>query len=320
LYNDNFEYKLTTGPDGIAHFQEIYDANWKLVVGKWSYRQHAVPEFLLNQNLELEIELDEGYEDDFILDLGWKVVSDDTNVSWKIGDFSEYGLPSSNFPSKDIDGDLGQTCYYTNNYDESDVEYRLHGAIKLVSPPMDLSGYESIDLRYNAWAYGGYNSTKEIILQMPDTNLLLERIPENLSGSFNPESNINIDLLNLRRDSIQFVFKLYNDPDSADRAIRLMGALDGFKLSGKKTVRITPPNNNPMVSIYPNPVEDYLYYTFNNNIKNKQFRIFNTTGQCVRKLKSEDSTKTYINVYELKEGLYFLKIDGDPNLYSFIKL
>ena len=326
LYNSDFTINASTGDNGDCTLNNIYENHWTLVVGKWSYKQYELKDFELNANQSIVVELEEGYEDDFILDLGWTTGGADPQVAWGIGDFSEIPIPSSNFPSKDIAGDLGNSCYYTSNYNSYETEFNIHGTVSLVSPPMNLNGYESIDLSYYAWSYGGFNSTKEILLQTADTTLILETVSELLTGQFNPISNIHVDLTNLKKDSVHFVFRLFNNPDSAEMAIRLMGALDVFRLNGNKIVSVENFNQQSAKSIssapsvFPNPVDNILFINSIENSKPELIKIYNAYGQLVKTCSTPVSSKTGIDVSELNAGVYYLKIGDDKSYIRFVKM
>jgi choice-of-anchor B domain-containing protein len=321
LYNTDFTINSSTDITGESKLNNVYRNKWTLVVGKWSYKQYALTDFELNDDQVIIAELEEGYEDDFILDLGWTTTGTDPRVKWKIGDFSEATIPPSNFPSKDIEGDLGTTCYYTDNYISSSTEHNIHGEINHVSPPMNLSEYENIELSYYPWAYGGYTSFKQILFQTPDTTLLLKSVPELLTGVFNPIANHKFDLTGLKKDSVHFIFRLYNDSATAEMAIRLMGALDVFRLTGTKIVSTNDKNSEPrdLISVYPNPVNDVLFIESKDKLNFEPVKIYNVYGELVKKCTSFIGSKAGIDVGELESGIYYLKLGSDKMNIKFIK-
>jgi hypothetical protein len=69
------------------------------------------------------------------------------------------------------------------------------------------------------------------------------------------------------------------------------------------------------ISIYPNPVADYLVI---NSKKNVSGKIYNNSGQNVM---SFEQSKT-VDVSSLKAGLYFISIDSDGSTYNqkFLKV
>lgn len=319
LMNQDFRFTFQTDTLGIGQIDKVYQQKWDLITGKWGYLQKWKENIELNRNLQMEVELSSGYEDDFELDLGWTSSGDDPKVRWIQGDFSELSFAYSNFPIADIRGDIGTHALYTNNYENSDSAFSLKGELNLYSPWMDLSMFETIDIEYHAWAYGGYNSKKEIYLSSKDTSILLESIPENLSGTFNPKSKIQIDLSVIKMDSAQLMLRLYNDPDSFYQAIRLFAAFDGFKLSGKKKSK-TNENNKPSILIYPNPVYDFLTVELKdihspiNNIE-----IYNATGVKFKTIKIHGNN-LQINVADWPAGYYFIGFEHKPILTGFMHL
>lgn len=320
LYNSDFSINGSTGDSGESLFHNIYQNHWNLVVGKWSYKQYVLEDFDLSSDLTIEVELDEAYEDDFILDLGWMNQGTDPNVSWNIGDFTEIPIPSSNFPSKDIPGDIGNSCYYTDNYNSFETEFNIHGTVSLRSPMMNLSDYESIDLSYYAWAYGGFTSTKEILLETPDTAIVLESVQELLTGQFNSQSNIHVELAHLKKDSVQFVFRLFNDSATAEMAIRLMGALDVFRLTGNKIVSVNNALSDSPVSIFPNPATRNLYLKSKEQGNFSGIKIYNTDGKLIKSFNSIYNSKTGIDINDLNPGVYFIKLNEINSYIRFIKM
>lgn len=319
LMNQDFRFTFQTDTLGIGQIDKVYQQEWDLVTGKWGYLQELRNNIELDRNLELEVELFKGYEDDFELDLGWTSSGDDANVNWIQGDFSELSFAYSNFPIADLRDDIGTHALYTSNYENSDSAYSLKGELNLYSPWMDLSMYESIDIEYHAWAYGGYNSQKEIYLCSNDTCILLEAIRENLSGSFNPKSEIQLDLSGLKLDSAQLKIRLYNDPDSFYQAIRLFAAFDGFKLTGKKKTAILA-NSKSSIQIYPNPAYDLLNVMLPETFKKDNIiNIYHASGVKFKKVKIQGNSMQ-INVSDWPSGFYFIGFENKPGLTGFLHL
>jgi choice-of-anchor B domain-containing protein len=318
LYNNDYSFKYKTDVSGESVANGLYEHMWTLVAGKWGFKQVALKDFILNSDQVIEIELERGYEDDFILDLGWTSSGKDPKVEWILGDFTEIPIPSSNFPSNDIPADLGNACYYTNNFDNNGIEYHLHGELSLISPPMDLSNYSSVDISYYAWAYVGYTSKKEIFLISVDTSILLEVVPEVLTGNFNPHSNIHVDLSRIKKDSVHFVFRLYNDSATANMAIQLMGAIDVFRISGEEIVSTKDFTLVPHA--YPNPVREKLCIHDAQESDFMEYEVYSVFGQYLSTALKHKANTTCLDVSELKNGIYFLKSKNSKNIIRFIKI
>ena len=68
--------------------------------------------------------------------------------------------------------------------------------------------------------------------------------------------------------------------------------------------------------LYPNPVSDMLYFNFNNVGADVAMQIYSATGQLVKE--ANLSSDGAVDVSDLNEGLYIVKIDGKT--YKFSKL
>ena len=79
--------------------------------------------------------------------------------------------------------------------------------------------------------------------------------------------------------------------------------------------------NHSNYSIYPNPVNNVLNINFNQQIKNAQISIMNISGQTIKRLSTENTTKFEMNTSNLPSGIYFARIfaDGKITTLKFIK-
>lgn len=78
---------------------------------------------------------------------------------------------------------------------------------------------------------------------------------------------------------------------------------------------------NIRISVYPNPAQDFIFFHVDNDdeIKNIQIQIYNVMGEIVKGPESiENSESNYINIKELKRGLYFLTISNEGQV-SFLQ-
>lgn len=80
------------------------------------------------------------------------------------------------------------------------------------------------------------------------------------------------------------------------------------------------PSDGKVLEIFPNPTNDYLHITTKNCKDNWHFSILNVSGN-LEKLGKIDCHSLSIFVEDLNPGVYFLKIDEQPNKsYKFIRL
>ena len=309
LSNPDYEYELSTNDSGVVIFNSIYEQSWDLYAGKWAYKQAWIPSFVLQNDTIIHIALEPGYEDDFVLDLGWQHFGSDLNVRWKRGDFSEIPIPSSNFPSRDLSSDLGTKCFYTDNYDKDESFYRFIDSSFLFSPWMDFRRYDAIELSFASWAYGGFSSSKEQFLVFPDTSYFLQTAPENLNGLFNEPVQFKLDVHSFRRDSVRFLFRLYNDPQTAQQAIRMMAALDGFKLTGTKMNTQVSTYDNAKINLFPNPAGDKIYIKSEISLTGKLLKILDLNGTVI--WQDDLTDRSFLDVSNLEKGVYLLSCEGN---------
>jgi len=80
--------------------------------------------------------------------------------------------------------------------------------------------------------------------------------------------------------------------------------------------------NDSKLNIFPNPATDNFTITFSDNTSGiSTIQIFSMLGGAVYSDNKKLSASTLINISELKEGIYFLKIQSEGKVYSkkFIK-
>lgn len=78
----------------------------------------------------------------------------------------------------------------------------------------------------------------------------------------------------------------------------------------QSTVGVLEDVTASMVSIYPNPVESYLNFEVPESFNIGLIQIFNNSGQLIRSI-SENEAGSKIEVVELPEGLYFLRLSSE---------
>ena len=307
LWNDNFSYESVTNAQGYEVLNNIVEGDYKLQLAKWGRLHYSVPLVHLGSSQRIDAVMKDGYEDQFNIAEDWINIPDTVALQWQRGDFSELSPPPSNYPSADIATDLGRVALYTNNFSDEFSERNVAGHHWLKSPEMDLSAFSDIDLSYDVWAYGGWDSSvKECYLEFDQQRWPLEQIYENLSGQFNRKSSYALDVRNIERKHVRFVIHLWNDPDSIQYAISLKAALDGFKLTGKLINDNDLLGQDPEIEVYPNPAGDFLI--LRNRIKEPlRIRISDITG-CEYYLSSNDEEQFQFSLDDFPPGHYFINL------------
>ncbi|MBV6474010.1 MAG: hypothetical protein JPMHGGIA_02311 [Saprospiraceae bacterium] len=318
LFNSDFLYRSSTDDTGVAGFSGSHEGTWSLSLAKWGYAATILNGISLRSDTILELDLYPGYADDFLHDLSWTSASEDPAVSWIRADLGALGFSSSNFPTRDVPGDAGEYCYFTSNYDASDTAFSAKGHLVLRSPPMDLSKWDAVEIGYQAWSYGGYASTKYCVLRLNDSLHVLEAIPENLSGQFNPRSVFRVNLGSARRDSSHFEVWLYNHPDSFYHSIRLLAAFDAFSCKG---VPLSI-DQSPDVSgcrIWPNPVVDQLIVAPCGD-EQQVLRVLDSQGRERVRRPNARGSNIILDLKDLEPGYYLLQALPLGPSQAFIKI
>ncbi|MEP7197040.1 MAG: choice-of-anchor B family protein [Saprospiraceae bacterium] len=306
IWNTDFSYTGQTNIDGNLEMKDINSGNYLFQIAKWGKLHYSIPLYSNIADSSLLVKVDEGYEDQFNINQNWLILPDTQRLKWQRSNFKELFPVPSNYPSRDVDFDIGDNAMYTKNFDDYDFSINVVGHSYLISPEMDLSQYDEINLNYTAWAYGGWDSSiKETYLLFNDDLIFLENIPENLRGVFNPSSSFQLLLNNKERTKCHFVLHLWNDPDSINYAISMKAALDGFKLTGHKIVRVVD-NLKDKLNCFPNPFTDE-FSLYNPSEENYNFEIYDVLGKSLLKGLVSSHSEQLLNLNVIQSNVFLLK-------------
>jgi len=166
------------------------NTSYDIYVGKWGY----ITEYLSNQTFTtgttLTIELDEGYCDDFALDLGWVATNNGATTGlWDLGEpiGTDFNGVDCN-PDFDITGDFSDECYVTGNGGGSAGNDDIDGGeVILTSPTFNLSTYNDPFIDYSRWFFNEGGNTA------PDDELVVEISNNNGATYVNVETIVDGD-------------------------------------------------------------------------------------------------------------------------------
>ena len=163
--------------DGSGNFTiDVFQEAYTVIAGAWGF-QHKVLDDFTPSGEDFIIELDPGYQDDFILDQGWVVSGDAGAGFWvrAIPEGTTFQGQTSNI-GNDIDGDIGEMAYVTGNApldnngagldDVDPMEGADSGSTILTSPDMDLSIYDEPVIEFSTYFFnaGGSGSANDTLL------------------------------------------------------------------------------------------------------------------------------------------------------------
>jgi hypothetical protein len=85
----------------------------------------------------------------------------------------------------------------------------------------------------------------------------------------------------------------------------------GFHQTFFETPQVVPQLTDADLKVYPNPFSEYLYVKSMKPSDKTHIRIFNATGDIVFDKKFYTTSTCKLNLSQLSDGIYYLKIDSD---------
>jgi len=187
-FTDSFQGK--TGAGGGLTLPDVPSNTYTYYVGRWGYETEVIQQTYLgaedNSLIILELH-DRIYEDDFVLDLGWQLIEENSDGNWEVGvpgGTDVDGVPAN--PAVDIQGDNGEGCLVTgaeagavNGQNEID-----EGTPSVVrSPVFNLSDMDDPVISFYRWfadlKTGAPNDTLFIELSNGQETILLDSCTAN---------------------------------------------------------------------------------------------------------------------------------------------
>ncbi len=71
-------------------------------------------------------------------------------------------------------------------------------------------------------------------------------------------------------------------------------------------------------SIYPNPASDYIYIDLGNQAKKYNIAIYSIQGRLIKEIKAENKAAVKLDIMDIPNGSYLLKISAGSNYHSRI--
>lgn len=214
------DFSAVADANGNFTFPGVFSGNYELFAGAWGYLHKHIENFSVGAGTPqpLIITLNKGYQNDFILDLGW-TETHTAATGWWVRDVpietTNGGQPVN--PGEDVPDDYGTMCYMTGNggggAGNDDVD---NGVVTLYSPLMDLSGYTQPVVSYRSWfvnsgGNGSPNDTLKVFVSNGSDMVLLESISQS-NPAWNPTSSFKmLDYISLS-NQMQVIFETSDLP------------------------------------------------------------------------------------------------------------
>jgi choice-of-anchor B domain-containing protein len=315
-------FTTTANANGQFSVPNVIVGNYDIVAGSWGYR-YGVRENILVDNQPITLELETGYQDDFVFDYGWTVSGTSLEGKWERTDQPlgiDVGILVA--PNADVAGDLGFSCYVTgNNSGEVDVDDVENGTAILTSPVMDLSNYLNPRITAQVWCVG-VNISQQFVdsIKVYVSNGTQEKLAWKRRGN-------TLDWQTMSFDVTDFV------PLSSTMKIRVVGfdnpngtlldsyeaALDQFNVVDQPlgTKSLDPTSS---LRAMPNPFHETTLITFENNAEESLLRVFDLAGQLVQTLPLPNDSKQVVVGADLPKGVYFVRLEQVDRVSKPIKV
>jgi choice-of-anchor B domain-containing protein len=282
---------------------------YQIIAGKWGYLHGVIDTANLEEEVDFTIELDEGYQDDFILEQGWTVGGTASRGNWvredPIGTSVNGQLAN---PVDDVDSDLGMICFVTGNSNggagEADVD---EGVTILTSPVMDLAQFTSPEIYYRTWFFNGSrpnpNDSMRILISNGMETVPVEVITQ--SGStWRDTSKIKVEEFIRTTPNMQVIVEVYDDIGNGHVT---EGAFDEFFVVG----RLSTSNEADVLSdveVYPTLVTDHVKVIW--PVQSGNGRLLSTSGRLVESFDLVQG-ENRIAIPKVPNGTYLLELsDG----------
>lgn len=289
---------------------EAFEEPYEVIGVAWGYLHKLVGNFDPRTDAAV-FELDLGYQDDFVKDLGWIESGDASAGRWTravpIG--TTFRDSQSNIAA-DVEGDIGEAAYVTGNlvnpqfgagFDDID-----DGTATLTSPVMFLEDYQNPVIEFRTYFFndGGQGAPPNDQLVVTLTDGTSTVILAEYSDSFTDWTNtIRVNVADTGLDLAQPITISYSAADN-DPGHLVEAALDVFKVVEAASVSTEDISEIDFIKIFPNPTADFINIVSDlEDISNIQ--LFNSAGQLIK----NNGKNQRINVTDLESGVYLVVID-----------
>lgn len=328
---NEFLYTATTDINGSYQLNDIVLGDYQIIITAWGYHSILIESYNISEDQnDEEFELELGYYDDFLTDLGWATYGTAETGQWvrvdPNGTFNFDDEPSN--PEDDVTDDLGNLCYVTGNADPgltlgtNDVD---SGNVVLESPSFDLSNYGTPFLRYERWFYNGggeapINDELVISISNGQETVILEiaTMDDSPIAKWISKEFLLTDYIELS-DDMRLMVETADGGDNPD-GHHVEAGLDHFRITDESITPPEPPTNTAIESTpidwiqhYPNPVQDVINFEWKTNqLSNVQLSIYNIKGQFISS--QAFNQKLSVAVKNLQAGTYFYELSSKDQL------
>lgn len=313
--NGLYDLQATSDNNGNFSFATFYTDNYEIIAGHWGHETRQIQGQTISPlSNPLNILLDKGYKDEFVLDLGWFAVHTASAGLWERAIPRSPAIYNSNnqqaTAGADLPNDIGDYCFVTGNNEtgqlgQADVD---NGKTILISPEMDLLAYNDPYLYFHYWYVnesGIIDDTLSVSISNGSDSVRVAYYT-GANRAWSAQQNIRIaDYLPVSNTMrVYFTASDEGAPNIVEAGIDLVGIAEGATIIAVENNSLTTADAH--LRAYPNPFGHTLQLETAADVR--QINVYNALGQSVEQIfiHNNHSTTTEVGANWAKGGLYLV--------------
>ena len=322
LRNEIHEFNGLADANGDFVLDNIFIGTYEVFGGAWGYRNVSLGMLTVEAAQSIDVQLEEVYMDDFILDLGWTVETNAATGGWERGEpvGTQFAGNVSN-PQEDVPGDVGDFSYVTGNgggnAGADDID---DGTTILESPSMDLMGMTNPTFNYNLWFFneggqGQPDDMLEVVVTNGTDELILETLTSDDSASgWRETSTIALNGMLTITNDMRFVVRT---GDTGNGHL-VEAAIDAFEVSDSPVNTREVISNDIMINAFPNPFSESVNIQFSTQ-REAVLIINNIMGQEILR-KNVSNENSFVWDGNEAPGIFFARISNGESMSNAVKI
>ena len=320
---------FTTGDNGSATVV-AHEGTWQLYAGDWGHQYKKLDVLDIAGTQDLTIELQKGYEDNFLFNYGWTAQSTAVAGIWgRTEPLGTYIEDKAINPEYDLPDDYGDQCMITGNGTTAVTAGDVDGGYtRLISPAINLTSISKPFIHFAAWTArlnifdtipaGG--SFKIFITSGSDT-LLIDTLPGNLSAwTF---YHFPIDKSTLKNQSnVSIIFEA-SEPVNIDARNAVEFGIDGFSITDGATTAVQTAENAISFKVFPTLMYDRLTIQSEPDALDRKIELIDQMGRKVYETTFCKNQASMTIQKDLISGIYFVKMtakNGASDVKKVLKM
>jgi choice-of-anchor B domain-containing protein len=319
-FNEENSFSAQADADGNFSF-DLFQGTYTFVSSSWGFLQQIV-DLELTADETLTIELERGYQDDFIFDLGWSVSGTAPRGIWELATpvgTDWQGLIAN--PNTDYDTDQGSDCYVTGNdpgtsVGSDDVD---NGNTILESDFMELSSYNEPTFNFALWFFnesGNNAPDDEVVISVNNGTESTDILTISSSAS---EWNYYEGLTLPSDFTVTDEMKLFVETADAQNTGNLVEAgFDTFLVTDGISSSTTDINDTIEISASPNPFSSTIALDWSG--EKGIASLYNIEGKIMASYPVNKGVNNIIVSGNIPSGNYLIKVRTENYTSKTLKL